>query len=107
MASGTLSRCAHPPRTARTGGFGAACGSRGKKIGLQPPTQRRPDVYYQPSGNPKWKSRSSAVSGENIIGEAMTNYKEKHGPSYSAVASGAERSSPILHQRAREIQPYG
>jgi len=37
----------------------------------------------------------------------MSNYKEKHGPSYTDIASGAERSRPILHQHAREIQPYG
>ena len=37
----------------------------------------------------------------------MANYKEKHGPSYSDIASGTERSRPILHQHAREIQPYG
>jgi starvation-inducible DNA-binding protein len=37
----------------------------------------------------------------------MGNYKEKDGPTYKDVASGAERSLPITHQRAREIQPYG
>jgi starvation-inducible DNA-binding protein len=37
----------------------------------------------------------------------MANYKEKHGPSYSDIALGAERSRPVLHQHAREIQPYG
>src|SRR5258708_35349389 len=37
----------------------------------------------------------------------MWNYKEKDGPSYTDIASGAERSRPILHQHAREIQPYG
>src|SRR5262249_24208214 len=40
-------------------------------------------------------------------GEAMAKYKEKHGPSYSDLASGAEHSRPILHQHAPEIQPYG
>ena len=37
----------------------------------------------------------------------MANYKEKHGRSYSDIASGTERSRPILHQHAREIQPFG
>ena len=37
----------------------------------------------------------------------MGNYKEKDGPTYKNIASGAERSRPITHQRAREIQPYG
>jgi starvation-inducible DNA-binding protein len=37
----------------------------------------------------------------------MGNYKEKDGPTYKDIASGAERSRPITHQRAREIQPYG
>jgi starvation-inducible DNA-binding protein len=37
----------------------------------------------------------------------MAKYKEKNGESYSENASGTERSRPILHQRAREIQPYG
>jgi starvation-inducible DNA-binding protein len=34
-------------------------------------------------------------------------YKEKHGPSYSDLAEGTERARPILHQQAREIQPFG
>ncbi len=37
----------------------------------------------------------------------MAKYKEKNGESYSENASGTERSRPLLHQRAREIQPYG
>ena len=37
----------------------------------------------------------------------MAKYKEKDGESYSQNGSGAERSLPILHQRAGEIQPYG
>jgi starvation-inducible DNA-binding protein len=37
----------------------------------------------------------------------MAKYKEKNGESYSENESGAERSRPILHQRAKEIQPYG
>lgn len=35
----------------------------------------------------------------------MAKYKEKDGESYSQ--NGSERSLPILHQRAGEIQPYG
>ena len=37
----------------------------------------------------------------------MANSKQKHGPSYRELAFGAERSRPMLHQHAREIQPYG
>jgi starvation-inducible DNA-binding protein len=37
----------------------------------------------------------------------MAKYKERNGGSYSENASGTERSRPILHQGAREIQPYG
>jgi len=37
----------------------------------------------------------------------MSPYKEKHGPSYADVADGTERARPILHQSAREIQPFG
>ena len=37
----------------------------------------------------------------------MAKYKEKDGESYSQNGSGAERSLPILHQRAGEIRPYG
>ena len=40
-----LSRCLPVRRTARTGGFGAARGCRGERIGLQQPTQRRSDEY--------------------------------------------------------------
>ncbi len=45
-----LSRCAHPPRTARTASFGAVSVSRGEKTGLQLSTQRQPSVYYNPPG---------------------------------------------------------
>jgi len=37
----------------------------------------------------------------------MTPYKVKHGPSYTDIAEGTDRARPILHQRAREIQPFG
>jgi len=37
----------------------------------------------------------------------MAKYKNRNGESYSQNAAGTERSRPILHQRAREIQPYG
>ena len=37
----------------------------------------------------------------------MAKYEEKDGESYSQNGSGAERSLPILHQRAGEIRPYG
>jgi starvation-inducible DNA-binding protein len=36
----------------------------------------------------------------------MANNK-KNGPSYDDISSGAERSRPILHQHAREIQAFG
>src|ERR1700752_3103043 len=32
---------------------------------------------------------------------------DKRGPSYSQIAEGTRRAQPILHQHAREIQPYG
>ncbi len=32
---------------------------------------------------------------------------DKRGPSYSQISEGTRRSEPILHQNAREIQPYG
>src|SRR6267154_3786985 len=32
---------------------------------------------------------------------------DKLGPSYSQLSEGTRRSRPILHQNAREIQPYG
>src|SRR6201988_1919800 len=32
---------------------------------------------------------------------------DKRGPSYSQIAEGTRRGQPILHQHAREIQPYG
>jgi len=37
----------------------------------------------------------------------MTKNKDRNGTSYDDITSGAERSRPILHQNAREIQPYG
>lgn len=37
----------------------------------------------------------------------MARHKDKDGESYSEIASGTERSRPILHQRGKEIQPYG
>ena len=34
------------------------------------------------------------------------NGKTNSGQSYSGIEAGTERSRPILHQKAREIQPY-
>jgi len=32
---------------------------------------------------------------------------DKRGPSYGQLSDGTRRAQPILHQNAREIQPYG
>src|ERR1700684_1670745 len=37
----------------------------------------------------------------------MMKHKEKDATSYNDLAFGAERSRPILHQHAMEIQPFG
>src|SRR5271167_780125 len=37
----------------------------------------------------------------------MSPKNDKRGPSYSQIEEGSARSKPILHQHAREIQPYG
>jgi starvation-inducible DNA-binding protein len=37
----------------------------------------------------------------------MSPKNNKHGEKSADLEAGAERSKPILHQRAREIQPYG
>jgi starvation-inducible DNA-binding protein len=37
----------------------------------------------------------------------MAAKNDKHGQGYSQLEEGAESSKPILHQHAREIQPYG
>jgi starvation-inducible DNA-binding protein len=37
----------------------------------------------------------------------MAKHKENNGTSYNDLAFGAERSRPILHQHAVEIQPFG
>jgi starvation-inducible DNA-binding protein len=37
----------------------------------------------------------------------MAKHKENNGASYNDLAFGAERSRPILHQHAVEIQPFG
>ena len=37
----------------------------------------------------------------------MAKNKDRNGISYDDITSGAERSRPIVHQHAREIQPYG
>ncbi len=37
----------------------------------------------------------------------MSTKKRNHGPSYRDVETGVERAKPIVHQHAREIQPYG
>ncbi len=36
----------------------------------------------------------------------MENHKDKNGLTYGDIASGSERSQPLLHQYSREIQPY-
>src|SRR5690348_4491154 len=40
-------------------------------------------------------------------GGQMAPKTDKHGPTYDQLEAGAERSRPILHQNAREIQAYG
>src|ERR1700738_4135665 len=37
----------------------------------------------------------------------MATKADKRSASYSQIESGTERAKPILHQNAREIQPYG
>src|SRR5580698_11175258 len=37
----------------------------------------------------------------------MASRTDKRSPSYAQLTEGAEKSKPILHQRAHEIQPYG
>ena len=37
----------------------------------------------------------------------MSPKNDKRVPSYSQLEAGAKRAEPILHQHAREIQPYG
>ncbi len=37
----------------------------------------------------------------------MSTKKRRSGPSYRDVETGADRAKPIVHQHAREIQPYG
>jgi starvation-inducible DNA-binding protein len=37
----------------------------------------------------------------------MPHSKQKQGPSYDQLAAGSDRARPLLHQHAREIQPYG
>ena len=37
----------------------------------------------------------------------MAPYREKHGPSYTDLAAGTDRARPLLHQSAKEIQPFG
>jgi Transposase DDE domain group 1 len=47
--------------------FGAAQGQPEKKIGLQLPSQRRPDVYFQLSAKPKRKSWLRSHDPENPL----------------------------------------
>jgi starvation-inducible DNA-binding protein len=37
----------------------------------------------------------------------MASKSDKRGPSYNQLESGTEKSRPVLHQEAHEIQPYG
>lgn len=37
----------------------------------------------------------------------MASRTDKRSPTYNQLETGSERSRPILHQNAREIQPYG
>jgi starvation-inducible DNA-binding protein len=37
----------------------------------------------------------------------MASRSNRRGPSYSQLEEGTERAKPVLHQQAREIQPYG
>jgi starvation-inducible DNA-binding protein len=37
----------------------------------------------------------------------MAVKNSKRGPSYSQLEEGTERAKPVVHQQAREIQPYG
>ncbi len=37
----------------------------------------------------------------------MATRTDKRGPNYAQLSAGAEKSKPVLHQHAHEIQPYG
>jgi starvation-inducible DNA-binding protein len=37
----------------------------------------------------------------------MSPKKQQSGPSYNQLEAGTERAKPVLHQHAKEIQPYG
>src|SRR3984885_12402803 len=37
----------------------------------------------------------------------MASRTDKRSPSYAQLSSGTEKSKPVLHQEAHEIQPYG
>lgn len=37
----------------------------------------------------------------------MSPKNDKNGPSYDQLETGTAHSRPLLHQQAREIQPYG
>ena len=37
----------------------------------------------------------------------MSPKKQRNGQSYNQLEAGAEKSKPLLHQNAKEIQPYG
>jgi starvation-inducible DNA-binding protein len=37
----------------------------------------------------------------------MASRSNRRGPSYSQLEEGTDRAKPVLHQQAREIQPYG
>src|SRR5580658_8058024 len=47
------------------------------------------------------------IRTEEIKMAAKSDKPDKRGPSYSQLESGTERSKPLLHQQAPEIQPYG
>jgi starvation-inducible DNA-binding protein len=38
---------------------------------------------------------------------SMASKTDKRSASYNQLETGTERSKPVLHQNAREIQPYG
>src|SRR6204780_5924450 len=69
-------------------------------------TKHSPVSFAEQSVSKERKRELYPIAERNSKVMSPKNGKTNSGQSYAGIEAGTERSRPILHQKAREIQPY-
>jgi hypothetical protein len=69
-------------------------------------TKHSPVSFAEQSVSKERKRELYPIAERNGKVMSPKNGKTNSGQSYAGIEAGTERSRPILHQKAREIQPY-